>query len=199
MTNIDRPESTQPIPNNAKKVFSGVLFDVYQWEQEQFDGSVATFEKLSRPDTVVVIPVTDNGTIILAEQEQPGKRPFISAVGGRIDSHETVQEAAKRELLEETGCTARDFVLWKAMHPTSKIDWVVYTLVARGTTMVQKQALDSGEKITIKEVDFDTFISTGMNPDFQEKEIVPDLIEAQYNTAKKQELAALLGISHGTK
>ena len=69
--NIERPKSNQPIPPDAKKVFSGVLFDVYQWEQKMFDGSVATFEKLKRPDTVVVFPVLPNGRIILTEQEQP--------------------------------------------------------------------------------------------------------------------------------
>ena len=46
------------MPEHAKKVFSGVMFDVYQWEQEMYDGSTATFEKLTRPDTAQVIPVT---------------------------------------------------------------------------------------------------------------------------------------------
>ena len=34
---IIHPISEQPIPENAKKVFSWKLFDVYQWEQELFD------------------------------------------------------------------------------------------------------------------------------------------------------------------
>ena len=53
---INRPQSKQPIPANAKKVFHGVIFDVYQWEQEMFDGTKEIFEKLKRPDTVVVFP-----------------------------------------------------------------------------------------------------------------------------------------------
>ncbi|KKP89624.1 MAG: NUDIX hydrolase [Candidatus Moranbacteria bacterium GW2011_GWC2_37_73] len=36
---IEKPKSTQLIPEHAKKVFSGTFFDVYQWEQEMFDGS----------------------------------------------------------------------------------------------------------------------------------------------------------------
>lgn len=60
-------------------MFKGVIFDVYQWEQEMFDGTTQTFEKLKRPDTIMVIPVTEDGKIILTEQEQPGKKPFISA------------------------------------------------------------------------------------------------------------------------
>lgn len=45
------------IPSHATKVFSGVIFDVYQWEQELFNGNIATFEALRRPSTVIIIPV----------------------------------------------------------------------------------------------------------------------------------------------
>lgn len=45
------------IPSHAVKVFSGVIFDVYQWQQELFNGETATFEALRRPSTVVIIPV----------------------------------------------------------------------------------------------------------------------------------------------
>src|SRR3989344_9686996 len=100
---IKRPESKQPIPGHAKRVFKGVLFDVYQWEQKMFDGSTAIFEKLKRPDTVVVFPVLPDGRIILTEQEQPGKEAFIGATGGRVDVGEEILQTAHRELLEESG------------------------------------------------------------------------------------------------
>ena len=58
---IEKPQSKQPIPINAKKVFQGIIFDVYQWEQKLFDGTVATFEKLKRPDI----------DIVLCQAEQP--------------------------------------------------------------------------------------------------------------------------------
>src|SRR3989344_90768 len=101
---IKRPKSKQPIPENAKRVFRGVIFDVYQWEQEMYDGTRTIFEKLKRPDTVVVFRVLPDGKIILTEQEQPGgKGPFIGATGGRVDEGEDILAVAKRELLEESG------------------------------------------------------------------------------------------------
>ena len=48
------------IPDEAEKVFNGVLFDVYQWQQEMYDGSYATFERLRRADTAAVICITDD-------------------------------------------------------------------------------------------------------------------------------------------
>ncbi|MEK7175232.1 MAG: NUDIX hydrolase [Patescibacteria group bacterium] len=188
---ISRPKSEQPIPDNAKKVFGGVLFDVYQWEQELFDGTKTLFEKLKRSDSVVVFSVLDDGKIILTEQEQPGKEPFVGAAGGRVDDGEDILEAAKRELLEETGYEALEFILWDAQHPTSKIDWVIYTFIAKGLKKVADMNLDAGEKITLKPVSFDEFIEIGINKNFAEKEIIRILYEAKLHPEKKEELKKL--------
>ena len=188
---IIRPKSKQPIPDSAKKVFSGVIFDVYQWEQEQFDGTKATFEKLKRPDTVVVFPVLPDGRIILTEQEQPGKERFIGATGGRVDEGEEILEAAKRELLEESGYEAERYMLLDAQHATSKIDWVVYTFVAKGLKKIADLNLDPGEKIKLKFVTFDELIDLATNERFAEKEIVFKLLEAKIYPQKKEELGKL--------
>ena len=190
---IERPKSKQPIPENAKRVFRGVVFDVYQWEQKMFDGSKATFEKLKRPDTVVVFPVLPGGKIILTEQEQPGKAPFIGATGGRVDEGEDILEAAKRELLEESGYTAEEFILWDTQHPTSKLDWVVYTFIAKKIKRVAEPELDAGEKIKLIELTLDELIDipTKKNIYFAEKEIMLKLMEAKLDPKKKKELEEL--------
>jgi ADP-ribose pyrophosphatase len=190
---IERPKSKQPIPENAKKVFKGVLFDVYQWEQEMFDGTKTTFEKIKRPDTVVVFPVLDDGRILLTEQEQPGKEPFIGATGGRVDEGEDIIVAAKRELLEESGYEAKEFILWDSQHPTSKIDWVVYTFVAKGLKKVSEMNLDAGEKIKLMPVTLDKLIDIATNGHerFYEKEVQIKFFEAKLDSKKMEELRGL--------
>lgn len=190
---IQRPASKQPIPDHAKKVFKGVMFDTYQWEQEMFDGSKATFEKIRRPDTVVVFPVLPNGKIILTEQEQPGKVPFMGATGGKVDEGEDILSAAKRELLEESGYEAEEFILWDAQHPLSKVDWVVYTFVAKGLKKTADLHLDPGEKIKLLNLTLDELIEVATNKDrfFAEQEIVPKFIEAKFDPKKKEELKEL--------
>ena len=180
-------------PDSAKKVFDGVIFDVYQWEQEMFDGTKATFEKLKRPDTVVVFPVLPDGRIILTQQEQPGKKPFIGATGGRVDEGEDILSAAKRELLEESGYEAEEFILWDSQHPLSKIDWVVYTFIAKGLKKVAELNLDGGEKIKLMPVTLDELINAATNghQDFYEKEIIVKLFEARLDPKKMQELKEL--------
>lgn len=97
------------LPSEANLVFKGKIFEVWQWEQEMFDGTKETFEKLKRANTALVIPLVGKN-ILIQEQEQPDKPgPFLSLPGGRCDESEKPLEAAKRELLEETGYASDDW------------------------------------------------------------------------------------------
>ncbi len=158
-----------------------------------YDGSTKIFEKLKRPDTVVVFPVLPDGRILLTEQEQPGKEPFIGATGGRVDEGEDILDAAKRELLEESGYEAEEFVLWDAQHPTSKIEWVVYTFIAKGLKKVADLDLDAGEKIKLLPMTLDELIDTATNEDmyFAEKEIINKFFKARLDPKKMEELRDL--------
>ncbi len=153
-----RPEPGQRRPADAERVFKGIIFDVYQWRQKMFDGSLATFEQLSRPDTTEVISVLPNGKILVIEEEQPGKPPFLSLPGGRLELGEDPAAAALRELHEETGYTAKEIALWTAVQPVGKIDWAIFTFIARGVAKEGLPHLDVGEKITVHEMSFDEFL-----------------------------------------
>ncbi len=147
------------VPKDAKKVFGGVLFDVYQWDQEMYDGSMAVFERLNRPNTVETVLVTPENKIIIERQRQPDREDwFLSSVGGRIDEGEDPLVAAKREVLEESGYESDDWELLHVWRPTSKILWDDYVYVARGAQKVQEQELDGGEQIELMEVSFDELL-----------------------------------------
>ena len=188
---ILRPLSKQPIPPHAKKVFSGVMFDVYQWEQKMFDGTKAIFEKVKRPDTAVVLLVMDDGKILLIEQEQPGKDTLVCVPGGRIEEGEDILEAAKRELLEETGYEAAEFILWDAQQPSSKVEWAIYTFIAKGGKKVTKMELDAGERINLKFVTFEEFLDIAVSKNFEDKQIMEKVYEAMLDPVKKEELQKL--------
>src|SRR3989344_1278157 len=168
------------IPKEAKLVFKGVLFDVYQWQQVQFDGTEKTFEKLKRKNSVNIIPVLDDGNILLIDEEQPERGSFITVPGGQIDEGEEPESAARRELAEETGYTCQSLELWLTVQPYgNKIDWTVYSFIARGCKRVGDQNLDSGEKITLKPVIMDEFFDIAMNdPKFRNTEITLELLRA---------------------
>ena len=191
--NISRPKSKLPLPENAQKVFKGAMFDVYQWEQEMFDGSKKVYEKLKRSDTVTVFAVMNDGKLLLTKQEQSSKKePFIAAAGGRIKSGEDILDAAKRELREETGYEADEFILWKAIQPISRIEWAVYVFVARGLKKTSEQSLGASEKIELMLVDFDQFIKIALQENFYQQEVYRDIAEAIINPEKMSTLKKLL-------
>ena len=149
------PKDAKMIPDTAKRVFKGIIFDVYHWQQEMFDGSFKTFEMLRRPDTVRVIAIKDEKIVVLQE-EQPGRQPFFGIPGGRHDREdESELDAAKRELLEETGLTFSEWRLLDVVQPQPKMDYFVYSFLATGLESGLAAKKDSGERIEVRLLDLD--------------------------------------------
>lgn len=168
-----------------QKVFEGVIFSVHQWQQEMFDGSVETFERLSRPDTVAVIPLSGE-RILLAKELQPHWTEWTTGLfGGRVDPGEAPLDAAKRELLEETGLASDDWELLFSERPVHKMDWTIHYYIARDCRTAAAPSHEPGERIEVLELDFDEFIGIAKREEFRSKgftywllrEIIEDRLE----------------------
>lgn len=175
------------IPENAKLAFKGAIFEVWQWDQQMFDGSFETFEMLRRADTAAVIAVVDN-KVLLQKEEQPGREPFISVPGGRIEEGESPLEGAKREMLEETGYVSDDFELIIEHRPHNKIDWTMFGYVARNCKKIQEPQPDSGEKIEPLLVSFEDLLKMPDHPHFRATEFKDILLRAHLDSHKREEL-----------
>lgn len=160
-----------------------------------FDGSHETFERLKRSDTAVVVPITDRGEIMLIEEEQPGRPPFVTFPGGRKTTlKEDPLLAAQREFLEETGYTSGDWTLWNAVQPTSKIDWAIYTFVAKGCRKIGEQKLDKGEKISLKLVSFEEFMDLASKDSFGNPDIMIKVLRAKGDPKEMAELKKMFSL-----
>lgn len=186
------------IPDHAKKVFTGTVWDIYQWEQEQFDGSFITYEGAKRVPSALIIAVQD-GKLVICNEEQPGRAPFVGIPAGRFDSYDEVPlEAAKRELREETGLTSDDWILWQK-HESNFMDWDTYIYIARNCTKTHEVDFDPGEKIETRLVDLDEFLMLSETDreerKFRNRNLVPDLLRFRMDPIAKEEFKSLLGIS----
>lgn len=194
MMEIKRPESRQQIPTDAKKMYTGVLYDVYQWQQKRFDGSVATFEKLRRNDSVVIVPVTEDGKILVAREQQPGTTWYETLPCGGIDSGEAPDVAAKRELLEETGYAPTELELWFAHQVESRVDWAIFVFIAKGCKKVAPQNAGAGESLETREISFDEFLKLCVADDFQNINVAPKLLKAALDPVEMSGLKKRLGV-----
>lgn len=175
------------IPSQATCVFKGKIFDVYQWEQQLYNDTYTTFEMLKRPDTTQVIAVCGDN-IVLAHEEQPGKNSYVTPFGGRIEIGEDPLEGAKRELLEESGMISDDWELWLTENEFGKIEWTVYTYIARNCQKVDSQHLDGGERITCQEYSFESFLDTVTAPSFRSTGITQEVLRMRLDPEKLEPL-----------
>ncbi len=189
---VRRPVSGQPRPDSARLVFAGELFEVWQWEQEMFDGSTATFEVVCRPDTVLVLPVLEGGQVVLAEEEQPGRRRLLRALGGRIEPGESPVTAAGRELREEAGYTARELRLWHAWQPVAKVDWAVYLFIGHGVSAAFAPEPDRGERIRVRPVPVQALMDPWSRLAIADHKLLEMLYLARSHPGEHERLRALL-------
>jgi len=180
------------LPIEAKRVFKGVLFDIYQWEQELFDGNTSTYEVAVRKASVQVIAVY-NGKIILANEEQPGTKRFNGFLGGWIEEGEEPLEAAKREMQEEACLISDNIIHWKTTQMSMKVKWDTHYYIAKNCRKEGEQRLDAGgEKLEPFEVNFDEFVEVALRPDFRNKEFSCFLLRTLRNKEELKKLKKLI-------
>jgi len=103
----------------SEMIYEGKVFGVRADEVQEPNGIRATRVVITHPGSVVVLPVLQDGRILMIEQYRHATRQYLwELVAGRIDEGETVKKAAARELKEETGYKAKRFTEFLDIWPT---------------------------------------------------------------------------------
>jgi len=110
------------------------------------DGKTTTREYIRHPGAVVVIPLFDDGSVLMERQfRYPLRRVFIELPAGKIDPNEDPLACAQRELQEETGYSAEDWRFVCTIHNAiAYSDEHLDIYLARGL-MAGESRLDEGE------------------------------------------------------
>lgn len=114
-------------------------------------------ERTNAGSAVIVIAVTPENRLVFVEQFRvPMNANTIempAGLVGDIDAHDTLEDAARRELLEETGWLASEVkVLMVGPTSSGMSNEVVAFVRARGLTRVHAGGGDETENITVHEV-----------------------------------------------
>jgi ADP-ribose pyrophosphatase len=135
----------------SKVVYKGPIFGVRRDEVLEPTGVRATREVVTHPGSVVVMPVLQDGRIILIRQYRHAARQFLwELVAGRMDPGESVRQAAARELMEETGYRTKRLRVFLDLFPTPGfLEERMYLLLAEGLTLGKAEP-EEDEKIFAK-------------------------------------------------
>ena len=132
----------------SEMIYEGKVFGVRADQVAEPNGVKATRVVITHPGSVVVLPVLEDGRIVMIEQYRHATRQYLwELVAGRIDRGETVKQAAARELKEETGYTAKRLTEFLDMWPTPGfLEERMHILLAQGLTEGQASP-EEDEKI----------------------------------------------------
>lgn len=101
----------------SRLAWQGEFLEVHMDRVKCPDGHIAPREYLKHPGAVMIIPLLDDGQIVLERQYRyPLRRSFIELPAGKIDPGEDLLACAQRELLEETGYVARTWTHLGGFH-----------------------------------------------------------------------------------
>jgi ADP-ribose pyrophosphatase len=135
---------------DSRLAYDGVFLRLFVDHVRAADGHESTREYLRHPGAVMMIPLLDDGRVVLERQfRYPLGRSLIEFPAGKIDPGEALLACAQRELREETGYVARDWTYLGGFHNAiAYSDEKIEVFLARGLTHEGAQ-LDVGEVLEV--------------------------------------------------
>ena len=119
---------------SSELVLEGGMMRVKRDQVRLPSGNQSQREFILHPGAVLIVPLLDNGNLLLERQfRYPLNRVFVELPAGKIDAGEDILLTGQRELLEETGYVAQEWVYLGLQHPCiGYSDEVIYMFLAKG-------------------------------------------------------------------
>jgi ADP-ribose pyrophosphatase len=141
---------------NKKIVWQGKFMSAVEITYRDAHGAVRSWEALERlgiGGIVVMIAVTPAGTVLLEKQFRPPLgRDVIELPAGLVEPDESMEAAAKRELIEETGWAAKELeFLAEGPISTGASTEILRAYICTGLEHVGKNGGDDNEIIEVIE------------------------------------------------
>lgn len=170
---------------DSTTIFEGKVIRVTVDTVELEDGSAGYREIVHHHGGACVLAVTDADEVYLVRQYRYALQEEIWELpAGKLEAAEDPFEAAKRELAEECGVTADEFIDLGVLYPTVGYDSEkIYMWAARGLHSVP-QHLDEGEFLDVVRLPFAQVLGWVMDGTIRDSKTVAAVLK--YNTLKEK-------------
>lgn len=138
----------------TQTVYENPFFKISADTCEKQNGDIVEhYYRVERPNVAVIGALTgDNNIILINQYRQPVRAIDIELPAGYIDDNETgIIQAAKRELREETGYEASQFIhLYETYASAGLMSTKIHFFLALNSKKVGEPILDENEEITVR-------------------------------------------------
>ncbi len=153
---MDHKSTPPAVKEGWKSCYEGARFGVHSTTVTSPDGGIHTREAVIHPGAVLIIPVMDDGRIIMIRNERFAVGETLWELpAGTLEPQETPLKTAQREIIEETGYKAEKMKELFSFYTSPGIcNEIIYSYVARDLEYVG-QDLDETENITVHPMPFE--------------------------------------------
>ncbi|WP_336337669.1 NUDIX hydrolase [Haloarcula brevis] len=147
----------------AETAYTCPGFEVVREDVRLPDGTEGAFDYVRNGDSVVVLPFTTDGDVVVIEEwRQSVRRVNRGLPAGTMEAgDDDPRAAAARELREETGYEADALEhLYTGEPANGNTDYVFHYYVAHGCEATADQDLDHNESIRVDTADFDSLVGS---------------------------------------
>lgn len=138
---------------SSREVFRGGVYRVREDDVEKPGGSRGPFVVVEMKAGASILPVEPNGDVhLVREFKYAVGRESLECVSGGMDPHETPLECARRELKEEAGLTAGEWIDLGFIDPgTTQLTGPNYLFLARDLRLTETNP-DEGEVLEAERI-----------------------------------------------
>ena len=165
---------------SSKQIFDGKIVKLYVDEVELPDGQKAIREIVRHPGAVCVVPLTDDGEVVMVRQfRYPFGEVLLEIPAGKLEPGENPLKAVKRELEEESGAIAGKIEHIGEIYTTVAIfDEKIQLYLARDLKFINAHP-DSDEFIESTKIPLSELVKMVMNNEIKDAKTQIAILKAE--------------------
>lgn len=163
---------------DSREVFNGRLLHVFLDEVRLPDGTTSTREWIKHPGASAVLPVFENGEVMMIRQfRYPVQQVFYEVPAGKLDPGEPPDRTAVRELREEAGLVCRQFEYVGHFYPSIGYADEVIHMYAAWNIEIFPQNVDDDEFLIKERLPFRKVVEMVYNGEISDGKTVITVLQ----------------------